>query len=734
MRAISRLSALPALTLLLAACGGEKTNDVQPVINSFTLSKNTVSAGEVIQVAWDVTGADKITILQGTAALITDDGRASGSVDSSPIDTALAFTLTAVNSESGKSATETASILGVAGIRIAEFTATPATVDEDQPVTLAWRIGGEVPTEVVIKDAADVTVHDEALAEGSVQVVPEAGADGTATYTLSVRGASGMDEKTVTITVNQIIDTPIIVDFSASSTNVAKGNRAQLRWELEKATEVQITLNGVVARPYTTNGVPTGNVRITVTEDVNTFVLEAKSEDDVVVTQELVVNGLDVPEILTFDLSPLAYTQASTVATITWDTAHADSTNLQLNGRDVANFPRTQTSGTFQFNVTGRSQVTLVATNPVQDTTQTKTIELGFDDNEPNDSAPQAIPLNPDGRPVRGTVSDLTDTDWYMVMVPEGAYLYAQVGYDAVSGCSFDTILRLYDSDGSTELGFADNTTAPNISPCSEINPIVDNFASGLAAGVYYLAVGGSGVNSTGQYSLTVRVVTPTPALTGITGPLEIGDPKWSIADFVQFSGPIDINSTILADVLVDEWLAPMHSSVRRADGPNGPGTGFAVVTRPDTPHHPDYANELRLASNMRGITMAQSFAVADVAGDNERSLYFGFTLVPRTGTATTGATVDFADGPIIENALFPIAVDMTAEENGNEFAPLAVYDMASYGTFTPPIAGDGSSHRHVIGFAPFPATAPTGNWEWVITLLDSSNAGWTVRIPFQLN
>ena len=106
MRAISRLSALPALTLLLAACGGEKTNDVQPVINSFTLSKNTVSAGEVIQVAWDVTGADKITILQGTAALITDDGRASGSVDSSPIDTALAFTLTAVNSESGTTTTD----------------------------------------------------------------------------------------------------------------------------------------------------------------------------------------------------------------------------------------------------------------------------------------------------------------------------------------------------------------------------------------------------------------------------------------------------------------------------------------------------------------------------------------------------------------------------------------------------------------------------------------------------
>ena len=98
------------------------------------------------------------------------------------------------------------------------------------------------------------------------------------------------------------------------------------------------------------------------------------------------------------------------------------------------------------------------------------------------------------------------------------------------------------------------------------------------------------------------------------------------------------------------------------------------------------------------------------------------------------GATVDFADGPIIENALFPIAVDMTAEENGNEFAPLAVYDIADYGNFTPPIAGDGSSHRHVIGFAPFPATAPTGNWEWVITLLDDTNAGWTVRIPFQLN
>ena len=733
MRALTPLHAPLGLALILSACGGESTSDVQPVINSFTLSKNTVAAGETITVSWDVTGATKVTILQDTTALVADDARAAGSVTSMPIDAAIVFTLKAVNADSGKEAAQTLPILGVAGIRIVTFTATPETVDEDSPVTLAWTIGGETPTEVQIKDGAGTTVHDEAQASGSVQVVPEAGPDGTQTYTLTVRGASGMDTKSVTVTITNVQDTPVIVDFSAVSTNVAKGQRAQLRWELEKTEQVQLSLNGVVVRPYTDVGVPTGNTRITVNEDLNTFLLEAKSEDDVVVSQELVVNGLAVPEILTFDLSPLAYAEASTVATVTWATANASSTNLQVNGRDVATFPRTELSGTFQFNVSGRASVTLVATNPVQDTTQTQVIELGFDDREPNGAAPQALPLSPDGRPVRGTVSDLTDVDWYVLMVPQGASLYAQVGYDPVQGCSFDTILRMYDSDGTTQLGFADNTTAPNISPCSEINPLVDGYASNLAAGTYYLSVGGSGVNSTGQYSLTVRLLTPTPALTGLTGPLEIGDPTWSVADFVQFSAPIDATSPILADGFVDDWLAPMHASVRRADGPNGPETGFAVVTRPSAPHHPDYANELRLVSAMRGITMGQSFAVADVTGDNERSLYFGFTLAPLAGTATTGATIDFADGPIIEDRFFPIAVDITAEVGGVEFAPLAVYDMERYADFTPPIPGDGSSHRHVIGFAPFPADAPTGSWEWVITLLDATNAGWTVRIPFTL-
>lgn len=725
--------ALPALALTLAACGGESKSDVQPVINAFTLSETTVAAGGTVQVSWDVTGATQVTIFQDTTALVTNDPRATGSMTSQPIDSAITFTLKAVNTESGKEATETERILGVSGIRIASFTATPDTVDEDTPVTLAWKIGGETPTELELKDAAGTTLADDPTSEGSVQVVPEAGEDGKATFTLTVRGASGMAEQSLSVTVNNIEDVPVIVDFSAVSTNVAKGQRAQLRWEVEKTEEIQIMLNGAVARPYTDVGVPTGNTRLTVNEDVNTFVLQARSEDGVVVTSEVVVNGLEVPEILTFDLSPLAYTQASTVATVTWATANAESTNLQVNGRDVANFPRTSLSGTFQFNVSGRAAVTLVATNPVQDTTQTQTIELGFDEPEPNDDAGQALALVPDGRPVRGTITDLTDVDWYVLMVPQGANLYAQVGYDPVMGCSFDTILRLYDSDGTTELGFADNTTAPNISPCSEINPIVDNYASNLPAGTYYLAVGGSGVNSTGQYSLTVRLLTPTPALTGLTGPLEIGDPTWSVSDFVQFSAPIDVTSPVLADVFVDEWLAPMHTALRRADGPNGPETGFAVVTRPTTPHHPDYANELRLVSAMRGLTMGQSFTVADVSGDSERSLYFGFTLVPRTGTATTGATIDFADGPIIEDRFFPINVDLTAEVGGVEYAPLAAYDMMRYADFSPPIPGDGSSHRHVIGFAPFPGDAPTGSWEWVITLLDSTNSGWSIRIPFTL-
>lgn len=726
MRSLIKYSALLTLTPLVFACGGEKVNDAQPVISSFTLSKNNVTAGEKVTLTWATVDADVIEITRGTEATPFFTGsNGAGSTESPALDEPVTFTLFAKNSGSGFEASATVEVLSVGGIRIASFTANPMDAQEDEEVTLSWEIGGEQPNEISIVDStgAELFRDDTPDNTGSFDLVPVPEADNTATYRLRVRGPSGRPEASVTVNINVVIDQPEIVDFYAAATDVSKGDRAQLTWEVANTTEVQISLNGTIARPYTTVGVPNGNTRLTVTEAVNVFKLEARSEDGVVVSQEVTVNGLDVPVIDSLVVTPLAYTQASTVATVTWATSSADSTNLKLNGRDVANFPRDQTSGTFTFNVSGAATVTFIATNPVRDTTQDVMIELGFDEPEPNDTPALAMPIAADGVSVRGTISTLDDVDWYTFIVPQGAFIYAQAGYDAVSGCAFDSILRLYDADGSTLLGFEDNTTAPDISPCAEINPLVSNYAARVPAGTYFLSVGGSGVNATGQYSLTVRVLMPVPDLPGRMAALKIGDPPWQVSDFVQFSAPLDAAAANPFAAGLNPLFNPMHSPTA--------GNGLGVLMTTDTPHQPDYDTELRMGLNLRGKASGVNYPAADII--EPLGMYMGFTVAP-TATATTGRSIDFMNGPIVPRALYPLAVEIDFEVNGMAIADLHTeYDL----TFLGAAELNGASHEHV--FAAVRAGAGTmpsdlvGTYSWEYTVLDVNNDGYTFSVPFEL-
>lgn len=728
MRALAKLSVLSTLSVLGFACGGDDVSTAQPVISDFSLDKTTVNAGQTVKLSWATTDADIIEIYRGVEATPFFMGTAaSGSTDSPPLDEAIDFTLLAKNSESGFETRAMASVTSVGGIRIASFTASPMAPAEDEPVTLSWVIGGETPSEVLIVDKSGAELHKDESPEnsGSFDVVLPVPDDGgtTAEYRLKVRGPSGRVEAMVTININVIIDQPVIVDFFAASPDVAKGDRAQITWEVSNTVEVQVSINGTVARPFTASGVPNGNTRITINDDVNLFLLEAKSEDGVIVSQELTVNGLNVPVIDTLQVTPASYTTGSTVATVTWQTTYAASNNLQVNGRDVSGFPRDQASGTFQFPVTGLAVVNFIATNAVQDTAQSFTIELGFDEPEPNDSAALAMPIAADGISVRGTITTIDDVDWYVFMVPQGSFLYAQAGYDDVSGCAFDTILRLYDADGTTELGFEDNTTAPNISPCAEINPLVSNYAARLAAGTYYISVGGSGVMTTGQYSLTVRVLTPVADIPGRMTALKIGDPSWKVSDFVQFTAPLDGMAMNPFLIGLGPLFSPMHSPAV--------ATGLGVLMGTDTPHTPDYDTEMQMGLNMRAQASGALFPAADIVDPG--ALYVGFTISP-TATATMGRSIDALNGPIIARSLYPISVELDFEVGGMAVPDLKTeYDLVFGGA----MGLDGTSHEHV--FAVVLANAGTAPadlanvYSWEYTVLDVNNAGYTFSVPFEL-
>ncbi len=723
MRALVKLSVLSTLSVLGFACGGDDASTAQPAISDFSLDKTTVNAGQTVKLSWATTDADIIEIYRGVEATPFFMGTAaSGSTDSPALDAAVDFTLLVKNSASGLEARATAQVTSVGGIRIASFTASSLTPAEDEEITISWEIGGEQPTLVILTDAdGGVLFRDENPDRtGSFDLVPTPDEGGnTAEYGLEARGPSGRPTATLVVDIDVIIDQPEIVDFFASSMDVSKGDRAQITWEVANTVEVQVSINGTVARPFTASGVPNGNTRITINEDVNVFKLEAKSEDGVIVSEELTVNGLNIPVIDTLQISPASYTSASTVATVTWETTFADSTNLQVNGRDVSGFPREQTSGTFQFPVTGLAMVNFVATNAVRDTAQAFTIELGFDEPEPNDSPNLAMPIAADGISVRGTISNIDDVDWYVFMVPEGSFLYAQAGYDEVSGCAFDTIVRLYDADGSTELGFEDNTTAPDISPCAEINPLVSTYAARLAAGTYYISVGGSGVNTTGQYSLTVRVLTPVADIPGRMTALRIGDPPWQVTDFVQFRAALDGMQMDPVSLALSPLFNPMHS-------PAGSPGGVAVSIVTDTPHTPDYGTELRMALNMRGKASSAVYTAAEISDPS--GLYLGFSISPTT-TATRGRSIDSLNGLILPRSVYPIAVELDIEADGMAIPDLHTeYDLVFVGG----AALAGRSHEHVFAVLQA-AMGVAGNFTWEYTLLDVNNDGYTFSVPFEV-
>jgi hypothetical protein len=107
---------------------------------------------------------------------------------------------------------------------------------------------------------------------------------------------------------------------------------------------------------------------------------------------------------------------------------------------------------------------------------------------------------------------------------------------------------------------------------------------------------------------------------------------------------------------------------------------------------------------------------------------------VPYPGT--TGASPDFASGPIIPNSLFPIQVSASAAHNGAPFS--TVFDgtvPALDDNLDPPFYVDGHSHfpfflADTADFGP-PNAKLRGSYEWQVSMLDVTGNGWQIRVHF---
>jgi hypothetical protein len=121
---------------------------------------------------------------------------------------------------------------------------------------------------------------------------------------------------------------------------------------------------------------------------------------------------------------------------------------------------------------------------------------IGFGrEREPNNTAAEASRLMPGGS-LHGSLSSTGDTDFYMVTLPAGTYVFETVGFEGSCGLTnnADTELLLSTATGAV-VGQNDDISEAQFNYCSRIT-------QSLSAGTYSLRVGGY---SAGRYRVVVR-------------------------------------------------------------------------------------------------------------------------------------------------------------------------------------------------------------------------------------
>ena len=212
------------------------------------------------------------------------------------------------------------------------------------------------------------------------------------------------------------------------------------------------------------------------------------------------------------------------------------------------------------------------------------------------------------------------------------------------------------------------------------------------------------------------------PARAGTTV-TPIGNPAYTPTDFHLFAAPIGTPATGFAEFGITQQLLlppPKHLP--------DPVLGIG----PGTPHVGPYNHEFADGVAANGFVDASSFTVPQYSNGNGVLLVFMF--VPGPG-APTGSSPDFALGPILPNAVFPLTVDGKTVTNGAVNDILGQFQVPAIDT-VPGFTGLGG-HSHIPFFFvdnfDFAARPVTGDYEYQISILDAAGNGYNINASFQV-
>jgi hypothetical protein len=206
-----------------------------------------------------------------------------------------------------------------------------------------------------------------------------------------------------------------------------------------------------------------------------------------------------------------------------------------------------------------------------------------------------------------------------------------------------------------------------------------------------------------------------------------VGDPAWAPSDLHVFAAPIGTAADGYAEFGTTQQtiLPPPHYV---------PYVGLGIG--PGMPEAPPYTHDM--AKGVRRAGYEQGAVFTPEQFSNGQGVYLVFMVGPARHSHNVGSSPDFASGPIIPNALFPISVTGVTYRDGEVFDPfLAGFAVPAINgpPVDPPIDVDGFSHFPIFtadnaDFGP-PGTQLPGLYRYQLSMIDSTGSGWSISAYF---
>jgi hypothetical protein len=190
-----------------------------PTIVDFSATKTMVNAGDTVDLNYDVTDADTVTIATDTGAqVLPSSTELQGTAYPRALTDNTTFVLTAAT-KAGQAVTKSLSIsvqqpmpmpmqMMTTHALIMTFSSAPQMVAMGQQATITWAITGASTAKITATGMPDFLIPSAQITSGTQQVTPMA----TTVYTLT---AMGTDNQSVTMTLSVNVTTPTGMNLTA---------------------------------------------------------------------------------------------------------------------------------------------------------------------------------------------------------------------------------------------------------------------------------------------------------------------------------------------------------------------------------------------------------------------------------------------------------------------------------------------------------------------------------------